>query len=87
MESKYDLELDKVAKQITSSQAKKVLIQLPDGLKPKATEIADELAKQTGSEIMIWFGSCYGACDIPQVSEKDIDLIVQFGHSAWNKKI
>lgn len=84
MESKYDLELDKVLKKIKSQKAKKVLVQLPDGLKPKATEIVDYLQENANAEIMIWFGSCYGACDVPP--DVDCDLIVQFGHSAWNFK-
>lgn len=82
----YNLELEKVFKEIKKKKAKKVLIQLPDGLKPASIEIADKLHKETGAEVMIWFGSCYGACDIPNVDKKDIDLIIQFGHSAWKFK-
>ena len=80
----YDLELEKVAKKIKSNKAKSVLIQLPDGLKPEATKIADFLEKQTKAEILIWQGTCFGACDIPQ--DIDVDLIIQFGHSPWNYK-
>lgn len=80
----YNLELDKVAKQIKQEKAKLVCIQLPDGLKPKATEIAKQLKQKSGSEIIIWAGSCYGACDTPLGLEKlGVDLLVQFGHSAW----
>ena len=53
-------------------------------LKPKATEIAKQLKQKSGSEIIIWAGSCYGACDTPLGLEKlGVDLLVQFGHSAW----
>ena len=75
----YNLELDKAVKEIKSSKAKTVLIQLPDGLKPKAKEIKEKLEK-TGAEIFIWGGSCYGACDVPDVK---VDLLIQFGHSEW----
>ena len=34
----YDLELEKVAEKIKKEKAKTVLIQLPDGLKPKAPD-------------------------------------------------
>jgi len=78
--SSYDLELDKVVKQINKQKAKSVLIQLPDGLKPKATEIVNTLQEKTKANIMIWFDTCFGACDIPKA---DVDLIVQFGHSPW----
>jgi 2-(3-amino-3-carboxypropyl)histidine synthase len=83
MTIEYNLELDRVAKKIKSQKAKTVLIQLPDGLKPKAIEIADELFEKTNAEILIWKGTCFGACDLPDVEKKDCDLIVQFGHSAW----
>ena len=80
----YKLELDKIKKEITSSKAKKVLIQLPDGLKPKANLIQDELEK-TGAEIYIWAGSCFGACDTPNEYAKKMkfDLLIQWGHSKW----
>ncbi|MEM4240090.1 MAG: diphthamide synthesis protein [Candidatus Woesearchaeota archaeon] len=80
----YDLELEKVANEIRKSKAKTVCIQLPDGLKPEAGVIAKELEKKTGAIIMIWAGSCYGACDVPiSVENLGVDLLVQWGHSAW----
>ena len=86
----YDLELDRVIKEIKKQKAKRVLIQFPDGLKPYATTIAEEITKKTNNkaEILIYFGSCFGACDTPieEAKSADIDLIVQFGHSAWNFK-
>ena len=81
----YDLELGKAADEINKQKAKTVCIQLPDGLKPAADEIKTELEKKTNANIIIWLGSCFGACDVPlQVKELGVDLIVQFGHSAWS---
>ena len=80
----YDLELGKVADKIKKQKAKLVLLQFPDGLKPKATEVVDYLEKKTSAEFLIWVGSCFGACDTPVGLENikpKIDLIVQFGHS------
>ncbi len=86
MNMEYDLELEKVAKEIKKSRAKNVCIQLPDGLKPQAGEIAKELEKKTGANIMIWAGTCYGACDVPMsVENLGVDLLVQWGHSAWEQ--
>ena len=79
----YDLELERVKEEIKKSKAKRVLVQLADGLKPHATEVAREL-ERTGARIYIWAGSCFGACDLPNV--KGFDLVVHFGHSAWKKK-
>lgn len=80
-----NLELDKVVEEINSSGAKKVLIQLPDGLKPRAMQIEKALNEKVDAEIIIWLGSCYGACDVPNVEKLGVDLIVQFGHSEYVK--
>ena len=82
----YDLELEKVAEKIKKEKAKTVLIQLPDGLKPKAKEIREFLAKKFDKNIklLFWAGSCFGACDIPTSAKNaNVDLIIQFGHSEW----
>jgi len=80
----FDLELDKVATRIKDEKAKRVCIQLPDGLKSVAGEIAKQLNKQTGADIILWAGSCYGACDLPvEVERLGVDLLVQWGHSEW----
>jgi 2-(3-amino-3-carboxypropyl)histidine synthase len=82
MPQKYDLEIGKIVREIKLAKAKLVCIQLPDGLKPKATQIADELTKKTRAKIHIWLGSNFGACDIPlQLKPLNFDLIVNFGHS------
>ncbi len=70
----YNLELEELKVKV---KGKKVLIQLPDGLKPYAKEIADAFVD--AKDVFIWGGSCFGACDIPNVN--GFDLIVQFGHS------
>lgn len=74
----YDLELEKAKELIKKHKPKITLIQLPDGLKPRAKEIQKALEKET--EIIIWCGTCYGACDIPKAK---VDLIIQWGHSKW----
>jgi len=80
----YNLEIEKAVKKIKELKAKKVCIQLPDGLKPKAKEITDELEQKTKAEITIWLGSCYGACDLPfYIDRFGFDLLIQWGHSKW----
>ena len=80
----YDLELSKAAAAIKKSNAKMVCIQLPDGLKPKANEIKEYIEKATNASVVIWLGSCYGACDMPVSIEKlGIDLLIQWGHSEF----
>ena len=82
MESEYDLELEKAVKEIKKQKAKLVCIQLPDGLKNKATEIAEFLEQKTNAKIIIWMSTCFGACDTPKLP-KEVDLLIQFGHSEW----
>jgi len=90
IDEKYELEIEKIVKTIKKEKAKRVLLQFPDGMKPWATAIADEISKKSNDnnvEVLIWLGSCFGACDVPlQVEKLGVDLIVQFGHSAWDYK-
>jgi 2-(3-amino-3-carboxypropyl)histidine synthase len=84
LETRYDLELKKVTSKIKKSKAKIVLLQFSDGLKPYATAVVDYLREKTKAEFLIWFGSCYGACDTPVVPENlkpKIELVIQFGHN------
>jgi 2-(3-amino-3-carboxypropyl)histidine synthase len=83
----YDLEIERVVRTIKKEEAKRVLLQFPEGLKPYSTVIADEIEKKAGSEMLIWLGTCFGACDIPLGTNRlGVDLIVQFGHSQWENK-
>lgn len=97
IEREYDLEIEKIVKTIKKQKAKLVLLQFPDGLKPYSATIAEEIEnkanenrmEKTGEKVecLIWLGSCFGACDVPlQVEKLGIDLIIQFGHSAWKYK-
>lgn len=87
MESQYNLEIDKIVKEIKERNAKLICLQLPDGLKQKATEIASEIERKSNAKCIIWLGSCFGACDLPtQLENLEIDLLVQFGHSAWKQQ-
>ncbi len=80
----YDLELNKVIETINKEKAKLVCIQLPDGLKPRAKEIQQAIEKNTKADVVIWLGSCFGSCDVPlQVEKLGVDLLIQWGHSAW----
>ena len=76
---RYDLEIKKVIEEIKKAKSKSVLIQLPEGLKPKAQEITDAIEK-IDVNVNIWMGSCYGACDVPKT---DVDMVIQWGHSEW----
>jgi len=83
VEHDYDLELDKVVLSIKKSKARKVLIQLAEGLKPRAEEIQYYIAdKLPDVEIYFWLSTCFGKCDIPEIMKdgKEFDMMIQFGH-------
>jgi 2-(3-amino-3-carboxypropyl)histidine synthase len=80
----YNLETKRVIKEIKRQKAKIICLQLPDGLKPKAQEIQKEIQNQSGAQIILWGGSCYGSCDLPlEVKRLGVDLLVHYGHSPW----
>ena len=82
----YKLELEHIIKEIKTRKAKRVVIQVPDGLKPRAKEIVDTIKDETNASVFIWFSSCFGACDLPLgLRMLQIDLMVQFGHNKYNK--
>lgn len=76
----YNLELNEAIQKIKDQKAKTVCIQLPDGLKPYAKKIVNKIEKETDAKVIIWAGSCFGACDTPNI---DVDLLIQWGHSKW----
>ncbi|HIH39273.1 TPA: hypothetical protein HA219_00925 [Candidatus Woesearchaeota archaeon] len=83
----YDLELDNVVELVKKEKAKVVCIQLPDGLKQKAKEVQDKIENNTKARVLIWGGSCFGACDLPRGLEKHgVDLLIHFGHTYFNKR-
>ncbi len=65
-------------------KAKRIAVQLPDGLKAKAVEIADRYASE-GFEPVIFTDPCYGACDLLDHEAKLLgcDAVVQLGHSEF----
>ena len=80
----FDLELNKVVEKIRKEKAKLVCIQLADGLKPKALEIQKYLESNTKARVLIWLGTCFGACDIPnELKGLKVDLLIQFGHNQY----
>ncbi len=83
----YDLEIDKLAEEVNKYGYKFIILQFPDGLKYYGKEVVDELRKKTDAEYLVYFGTCFGACDVPlHLKELKFDLCVQWGHSVYVKK-
>ncbi len=74
------LDLDETIVKLNEMGAKKILLQLPDGLKPHVFEYFNRLS--SGFNIIVSSESFYGACDIGSRDVySGVDAIVQLGHS------
>ncbi|HUT27616.1 MAG TPA: diphthamide biosynthesis enzyme Dph2 [Methanomassiliicoccales archaeon] len=74
-----DLQTEKAVEEIRKRGAVVVGLQMPEGLKVRAREMARELEEATGCEVVIVGDPCYGACDLR--SFEGMDLLVHVGHA------
>ena len=80
----FELELDRACEKIKEINAKRVGVQVPDGLKHHSDYIQEELESRTDCKVIIWAGSCYGACDLAiDMRRLGCDLLIQWGHTEW----
>ncbi len=74
--------VNEIVKKILKKGYKRVVLQFPDGLKPLAVKIAKEVEEKTNAEVFIWYGSNFGACDVPiWLKLYRFDAIFNIGHS------
>jgi len=78
----FDLEEERLVDEIRRRGSKRVLIQLPEGLKDEGPRLAS-IVEKAGALPIISADPCYGACDlaIPEAESLSADLIVHYGHS------
>jgi len=78
----FDFEEERIKQEIAKLGAKRVLLQLPEGLKPEGPRLA-KIIEKTGALPIISADPCYGACDLATAEAQllGIDLIVHFGHA------
>jgi len=81
----YDLELERVISKISEMDATRVLLQLPDGMRPFAVQLVSTINKATRASVFLSGDSCYGACDIDIIQARalNVDLIVHYGHTQY----
>ena len=82
------LDLDKAVQAVLKKKAKIVAVQIPEGLKQRALEIALEIEKKTGAVVFTFVDPCYGACDLVDAEAKKVGatLLLHFGHSPFISK-
>ena len=83
----FDLEEEKLKKEISKRKAKTVLLQLPEGLKAEAPRLAT-IIEEAEALAIVSADPCYGACDLalPDAESLGADLIVHYGHSPQIKQ-
>jgi 2-(3-amino-3-carboxypropyl)histidine synthase len=83
----YEFEENKLIKEIKKKKAKRILLQLPEGLKKEANRIVRFIQDNLNIEVIISGEPCWGACDIALNEAKNLkaDLIVMYGHAQFLK--
>jgi len=78
----FDFEEERIKQEIAKLGANRVLLQLPEGLKPEGPRLA-KIIESMGVITFISADPCYGACDIAtsEAMHLGIDLIIHFGHT------
>ena len=81
----YEIDLEQVIKIIKDKNYKRVLLQVPEGLKTHVSEFTELLENKTNVSVIIFADPCFGACDLINYNLKnfEIDLIVQIGHTPF----
>ncbi len=83
----YKFDEDNLIKEIKERKAKKILLQLPEGLKKEAFKLAKFIEDNSEAEVIIAGEPCWGACDIALDEARNLkaDLIVLYGHAPFMK--
>ena len=81
----FDLEEEKLVAEIMERGARRILIQLPDGLKAEGPRLASRVRAKTGAEVFVSAVSAWGACDLSldAASRLKADLLVHYGHNEF----
>jgi 2-(3-amino-3-carboxypropyl)histidine synthase len=81
-----DFETNKLIEELKVMKPKRVLVQLPEGIKQNAFDILREV-EALGIEVIFSGETCWGGCAISVDEARNVkaDLIIHFGHSEFIK--
>jgi len=77
----YDVDLTSAISEIKRIKARIVALQVPEGLKKRAYQMAADIESMAGAEVLVVAEPCFGACDVPNSLIEMVDAIVNVGHS------
>ncbi|MBU1120463.1 diphthamide synthesis protein, partial [Candidatus Micrarchaeota archaeon] len=80
-----EFNLKKAFEEINRVKPKLILLQFPEGLKQRTTELIEEIKKKSNTEVIVLLDPCFGACDLAEEEAKllEADLIIHFGHEKF----
>ncbi len=82
----FNFETEKLKNELKKIKPKRVLVQLPEGVKQNSFELL-EFFKELKIEVVFSGETCWGGCSVAVEEAKAVkaDLIVHFGHSEFMK--
>ncbi|UEC42121.1 MAG: 2-(3-amino-3-carboxypropyl)histidine synthase [Methanothrix sp.] len=80
-QGQFDLDLAGAIELIKKSGARTVGVQVPEGLKRMASDLARDIQEETCAEVIVSGDPCYGACDVDLDLCRAADLVIHVGHS------
>jgi len=84
IEEFYTVDWNTIKSALSSARRAKVLVQIPEGLKPYAPEIAERISSfAPDAEVVIDLNPVYGSCMIMPEYARDYDLILHLGHDPY----
>ena len=81
-----NFELDRLMSELEERKPKKILVQLPEGIKQNVFEISRQIEK-AGIEVIFSGETCWGGCSVAvqEAEALGADLIVHFGHAPFTE--
>ncbi len=79
----FNIDLDEMIGVIRENGYKKILVQVPEGLKRGAPYMIEKLEKATDASILLDGDPCFGACDnsSSKAADMGMDALIHLGHS------
>ncbi len=79
------LDIKKAITEIKKKKAKTVVLQIPEGLKTKTTELIERIETQTKAKVITVMDPLWGACDLAEEEMKlfKADLLIHVGHTKF----
>ena len=80
----FNFETEKLVEELKKAKPKKVLVQLPEGIKKHSFEI-EKIISDLGIKVVFSGQTCWGGCcvSIEEAESVGADLIVHFGHAKF----